>query len=265
MDNRKIGVFDSGVGGLTVVSEIYKQLPNEEIIYFGDTERSPYGSKPKETIHMYTKQIVKFLKSFDVKMIVIACNTATIISIEELREELDIPIIGVVQGAISMALLTTKNNKIGIIGTEHTIKSEIHETLLKKENDKIDVFSKACPLLVNIAEEGLSDTDIGFYACKHYVDSLVQNGVDTIVLACTHYKLHENNFKKILDCSIKIVDPAIKTAENLSEILTEKNMLRCTHSKPIHEFYVSGVESKFSEIYGLIFNENCKAKKVDLS
>jgi glutamate racemase len=264
MDNRKIGIFDSGVGGLTVVSELSKQMPNEEIIYFGDTARNPYGTKNKDTITFFCKQIVRFLKTENVKFIVVACNTATITSLKQLQKEFDENIIGVVNTGILSAIETTQNKKIGIIGTASTIKSKLYEKKLKDHNPNIEVYQKSCPLLVQLIEEGFIGTELADEACKHYIDPLVQNDIDTLILACTHFPLHEKSILKAINQNIKIVDPAIKTIQTLKEILTKKNMLRLQDEQPKHEFYVSGNANKFNEIYNIINKKECNVKMLEI-
>ena len=189
MDKRGIGVFDSGLGGLTVLKEIKKILPNEDLVYFGDTARVPYGPRSKETIMKYTFQAINFLLTKDVKAIVIACNTATARSLVEAQEKYDIPIIGVIEAGARTAAASTKNGKVGIIGTEGTIKSKAYNTEIKKIDKRIKVYGKACSLFVPIVEEGWANTEVARLTAKEYLKDLEEKGVDSIVLGCTliHY------------------------------------------------------------------------------
>lgn len=245
---RPIGVFDSGVGGLTVAREIMSLLPNEKVIYFGDTARVPYGNKSKETIVRYARQIIRFLRSKNVKVIVIACNTACAMALDIVKEEFEIPIIGVVNPGVEMAIRNTRNKKIGIIGTEGTIKSETYTKLIHEKDDTIEVTGKACPLLVPLVEEGLLDDSITTEVAKRYLQELQDKGIDALVLGCTHYPLLENTFKKILGDGIILVNPAIETARELKQLLTDKNLAAHDTNKGGHEFYVSDREEKFENL-----------------
>ena len=176
-----IGVFDSGVGGLTVVREIIRQLPSENIVYFGDTARVPYGTKSRDTIINYSEQIVHFLMTKQVKAIVVACNTATSYALDVLKEKIDIPIIGVVQPGALVAANTTKNGRVGVIATEATVGSGIYPSVIHGYNPDIQVTQKACPLLVSLVEEGWTDDPVTDEVIRRYMDSLKKSGVDTII------------------------------------------------------------------------------------
>ncbi|MDI9489612.1 MAG: glutamate racemase, partial [Bacillota bacterium] len=208
MTKAPIGVFDSGVGGLTVVKEIMNQIPGETIIYFGDTARLPYGSKSKKTIITYTRQIVRFLMRKGVKAIVIACNTASAFALETIKDEIDIPIIGVVKPGAKVAARTTLNGKVGVIGTEGTIQSGIYNRFLSKTNPKVTVFGKACPLFVPLVEEGLIDDPITFEMARRYIGELLDKDIDTLVLGCTHYPLLRETIRKVVGDEIFLVNPA---------------------------------------------------------
>jgi glutamate racemase len=263
MDNRRIGVFDSGVGGLTVVAEISKQLPNEEVVYFGDTARAPYGSRHEDTITFFSKQIVRFLQTQNVKVIVVACNTATITSLEHIKKEFGSHILGVVEPGVISALETTKS-KIGIIGTQATIKSKAYEKIIRNKRQDIEIFTKACPLLVQLIEEGLIDNEIADMTCKHYVEPLIKNGIDTLFLACTHFPIHKKSILKATNEKVTIIDPAIKTIQSLKILLEKENMLRLETNKPINELYVSGSSLNFKKIYKAINKEECVVKTVEI-
>lgn len=265
MDNRPIGMFDSGVGGLTVVKEVTKYLPNEEIVYFGDTARVPYGSKTKETITKYSRQIIKFLTTKDVKAVIIACNTASSNSLETMKEEFNhIPIIGVVESGVLMALNSTKNKKVGIIGTEGTIRSRAYEKLIHNYDSTIKVYSKACPLFVPLVEEGWTDGEIVELTVKRYLKDILNENIDTLVLGCTHYPLIIKCISKIVSDNIKLINPAVKTSLELKTLLDKTNSLRLVKIKPKHRFYVSDITTKFEQLSLNIFNEAYVTKKIDI-
>ena len=181
-----IGVFDSGVGGLTVAREIMRQIPNERIVYFGDTARVPYGSKSKETVTKYSRQIIRFLQTENVKAIVIACNTASAFALDTMQKEFDLPIIGVVKPGAKMAAQTTKNGKVGLIGTEGTIRSGVYAEFIKSFKPDVEVIGKACPLFVPLVEEGMWHDTITDQMAQRYLEGLKQQDIDTLIMGCTH-------------------------------------------------------------------------------
>lgn len=243
-----IGVFDSGVGGLTVAREIMRQIPNEKIIYFGDTARVPYGSKSKETITKYSRQIVNFLREQQVKAIVAACNTASAYALDEIEKEIDIPIIGVVKPGAKIAAESTRNGKIGVIGTEGTIGSRIYSTYINEINRKIRVLGKACPLFVPLVEEGLWQDPVTDEIATRYLSELIDCDIDTLILGCTHYPLIRSTVGRIMGENVTLVNPAYETARELKELLERENLLNET--KPElgnnrYRFYVSDMADKF--------------------
>lgn len=240
-----IGVFDSGVGGLTVVKEIMHQIPGETIVYFGDTARLPYGSKSRETVTTYTRQIVRFLMTKGVKAIVIACNTATAFALETVQKEVDIPMIGVVKPGAIVAAHTTKNSKIGVIGTEGTIQSGIYTEFLKEIKPNARVYGKACPLFVPLVEEGWLDDPITLEIIKRYIAELIEEDIDTLVLGCTHYPLLRKTIRKVVGDNIELVNPAYETAKSLKQVLVEQNIKNDDELKTDHKFFVSDGADKF--------------------
>lgn len=250
-----IGVFDSGVGGLTVAREIMRQIPGERIIYFGDTARVPYGSKSKDTIIGFSRQIAKFLRTKEVKAIVIACNTASAFALETLSQENDIPVIGVVKPGAKVAAETTKNGKIGVIGTIGTVNSKIYNEYIRRINPEIKVFSKACPLFVPLVEEGWLYDSITVEVADRYFSELKGYGIDTLVLGCTHYPLIRHTLQKVIGEDVTLVNPAYETAVSLRKVLKEKELLCESQtadkegteevSLPEHEFYVSDGAERF--------------------
>lgn len=254
INDLPIGIFDSGVGGLTVVREVMNQLPNESIIYFGDTARVPYGNKSKETILTYSRQIVRFLLSKNVKAIVIACNTATAFSLDIIKKEIPVPIIGVVEPGAYTAYKTTQNKRIGVTGTYGLVNSGLYPDYFKKLDPSIEVFSNPCPLFVPLVEEGMIDDPITEEMIKRYTKPLIQAGVDTLILGCTHYPLLQNTIKRVLDtqnANINLVNPAFETARSLKETLY-KLEIENTSSKPSHSFYVSDGADTFKSFASTI-------------
>ncbi len=246
-----IGVFDSGIGGLTVAREIMRQIPNETIIYFGDTARVPYGSKSKKTIITYSRQIVKFLQTKNVKAIVIACNTASAFALETVSAEVSIPMIGVVKPGAKIAAEATRNGNIGIIGTEGTINSGIYNTYLSKTNPNVKVYGKACPLFVPLVEEGWLSDPITVEVAKRYMGELQEYNIDTLVLGCTHYPLLRHTIGAIVGDRVTLVNPAFETARSLKEVLESKD-LESVKPAGEHKFYVSDGAEKFKKFANTI-------------
>lgn len=243
-----IGVFDSGVGGLTVVKEIMRQMPNEKIIYFGDTARVPYGTKSKDTVTRFSRQIVRFLQSHQVKTIVVACNTASAYALDELEQESPIPMIGVVKPGAKVASEVTRNGKIGVIATEATINSRIYSQYITQKQKDITVYGKACPLFVPLVEEGLLEDPVTDEIAKRYLAELIDLDIDTLILGCTHYPLIHSTLGRIIGENVQLVNPAYETAVQLKELLQEKKLLNDTHpvlGENQYQFYVSDTADKF--------------------
>ena len=240
-----IGVFDSGVGGLTVVREIIRQLPNENIIYFGDTARVPYGSKSPNSVIHFSKQIARFLSTKEVKAIVIACNTASALALEELQKQFDLPIIGVVIPGAKAAVEATRNGEIGIVGTDATIRSGVYTEIIKSINPNMSVYEKACPLFVPLVEEGFREHDVTGEIINFYLAAMKDSDVDTMILGCTHYPLLRSRIMKYLGDKIQIVNPAYETAMDLKAILRGMKLENdeLTKEQIKYEFYVSDVDT----------------------
>ena len=245
--NAPIGVFDSGVGGLTVVKEIMSALPTESIVYYGDTARVPYGSKSAETITAYSRQIAKFLMTQEVKAIVVACNTASALALETIKAEFDVPFVGVVKPGAKMAAQATKNKKIGIIATEGTISSGIYEKFLKATSPEVEVYGKACPLFVPLAEEGWLNDTVTKQVAERYLAELKEKQVDALVLGCTHYPLLRGVISEVMGDEVTLVNPAYETAKELKYVLEDNHILRSAEATqpPVHKFYVSDGAEKF--------------------
>lgn len=243
-----IGVFDSGIGGLTVAREIMRQIPNEKIIYFGDTARVPYGNKSKETVTRFSRQIVRFLESHQVKTIVVACNTASAYALDELEDEIDIPIMGVVKPGAKAAAEATRNGKIGVIATEATINSHIYGEYIKELNPDVQIWGKACPLFVPLVEEGLLQDPVTDEIARRYLTELIDLNIDTLILGCTHYPLIRSTIGRIMGENVNLVNPAYETARELKEMLAEKNLLQDKApglGSNQYQFYVSDTTDKF--------------------
>lgn len=243
-----IGVFDSGVGGLTVAREIMRQIPHEDIIYFGDTARVPYGSKSKGTIIRFSRQIIRFLRTKNVKAIVVACNTASAQALEEIRPELDIPIVGVVKPGARVAAEVTKNGKIGVIATESTIESKLYNRVIHMHNPSAQVLGKACPLFVPLVEEGWLKDPVTREVANRYLEPLIASGIDTLIMGCTHFPLLRSMFREILGEEVTLVNPAYETAQELKRILEENGIANDGAAREDgnrHQFYVSDAANKF--------------------
>ncbi len=245
--NKPIGIFDSGFGGLTVMAAVAKLMPNENLIYFGDTAHVPYGTKSKKIVTDFATKISKFLVKNDVKMIVIACNTASAFSLDYLSKVIKVPIIGVIKAGSVMAAKITENKKVGVIGTEGTVKSSAYEKEIKKYDKTVKCFSKACPLFVPLVEEGWCDGKITENIIKVYTKELVSKNIDTIILGCTHYPLLKKTIKKVIGNKINIVDSASAVALQVKELLEEKNILKKA-GKGKYKFFVSDSPEKFKAI-----------------
>ncbi len=248
MDSRPIGVFDSGIGGLTVVKEIMDQLPGESIVYFGDTARVPYGTKSKETVTRFSFQCIKFLLEQKVKAIVIACNTASASSLDSIIQSFDIPVVGVVEPGAIAACNVTKANKIGIIGTEATVSSGAYEKEINVINNDVKMVFKACPLFVPIVEEGWQDTEIADLTARQYLEELKGKGIDALVMACTHYPLLEQTIGRIMGEEIRLVNPAFETAKALKELLISLDIQNQEAAHGAYQFFVSDNPVKFKKV-----------------
>ena len=246
--NAPIGVFDSGVGGLTVAREIMRQIPNERIVYFGDTARVPYGSKSKDNIIKFSRQIIRFLQTENVKAIVIACNTASALALDEMQQEFDLPILGVVKPGAKVAVETTANKRIGLIGTEANIRSGVYTRYIKSLDDEAKVFEKACPLFVPLVEEGWLHDDITLQVASRYLEELKEKDIDTLIMGCTHYPLIRSTIRKVMGDKVNLVNPAYETAIELKNLLERDNLAnKCDVDSPssMYRFYVSDAEEKF--------------------
>ena len=258
-----IGVFDSGVGGLTVAREIMRQAPEERLIYFGDTARVPYGSKSRDTIIRYVRLIVRFLETKEIKALVIACNTASSYAMDVIEQELDIPVIGVVKPGAKTAAETTVNGRIGVIATDATINSGMYTRFIHSLNPKLKVFGKACPLFCPLVEEGLLHDFVTEEIARRYLADLKQKDIDTLILGCTHYPLLRSMLGRLMGVEVRLVNPAYETAISLKQMLVEQGLQApVKEDGPNHEFYVSDSAEKFKVFANSILPYDIKTIQV---
>ena len=245
-----IGVFDSGIGGLTVLSEIKRLLPNENFVYLGDTARVPYGTKSSKTVITYSQINSRFLLSKGIKLLVVACNTASAVALPGLRWDLEIPIIGVIEPGARKAVSSTKTGIVGVIGTPSTIRSDAYTRAVENISPDIEVVSKACPLFVPLAEEGWTDGEIAELAAKSYLGPLKESGIDVLILGCTHYPLLKRTIQKVIGDGVKLIDSAEETAIEIKRILSEKKTQNSNSSQTQQDFYLTDISESFINMAG---------------
>ncbi|MCL2565469.1 MAG: glutamate racemase [Defluviitaleaceae bacterium] len=253
MDNRPIGVFDSGVGGLTVAKEIFAQLPNEEITYFGDTFRAPYGSRDLSEITVFTMQICEFLESQNVKALVIACNSIVAASYDEIVKNFKMPVIGVIEPACQEAAKYSKS-AVGLMATAATVNSGAYERLFEKVGGKQAFHSIPCPSLVPIIEDGKMGSEEALNEVRKYANELLTHNIDTLILGCTHYPFLRPEVETVTEGKVYIIDPAQGTTRTLAQTLAMLNMERKETSPPEHKFFISGDRTKFDFVYKTLFS-----------
>lgn len=245
---RAIGVFDSGIGGLTVVHEIMMRLPNEDIVYLGDTARLPYGTKSPETVLRFSRETLTFLKRKNVKMIVVACNTASSVALPRLKEEEELPMVGVLIPGARAAARATLTKRIGVIGTTATIRSGAYEDALWGLDSQIKIWSRACPLFVPLVEEGWIDDEVTTLAAKRYLDPLAEFGADALVLGCTHYPVIKGIISRVVGESIVLVDSALETATEVERLLTARGLRNDADRIGRITVYVTDIPYLFKEV-----------------
>jgi glutamate racemase len=246
--SRPIGVFDSGVGGLTVVRALMHRLPHENIVYFGDTARVPYGPKSPQVIREYAAQDTEFLLRHNVKMIVIACNTVSSVALDVVQRLAKVPVVGVILPGASAAASTTKKKRVGVIGTVGTIASNAYTNAIRQADPSIEVFGQACPLFVPLAEEGWLDHKATELIAKEYLFPLKLHKVDTVVLGCTHYPILKHAIAGVMGDSAHLIDSGEATAGEVDRQLNEKEMRNPSRQKARVQFFVSDIPYKFAEI-----------------
>ncbi len=265
MDNRPIGVFDSGLGGLSCIREVMRIMPNEDVIYFGDTGRVPYGSRSQETLVKYVKQDIRFLRTFDIKMIIIACGTASSAVLPWISDELDTKIMGVVEPASQAAVDATKSGRIGVLGTSATVKYGKYVEDIKKLKPDSDVFQKACPMFVPLVENGYADKEVTDIIAREYLTELKEKDVDTLILGCTHYPLLKEKIQRIMGDKVSLIDSGAAAAEGAYRWLKSADMLN-NKQFGSYKYFVSDSTDDFTKLGSMFLNKTISesVEKIDI-
>jgi glutamate racemase len=252
--HKAIGIFDSGIGGLTVLKEIVAMLPDEDIIYLGDTARVPYGIRSPETVTRYSFENTQFLLSQEIKMLVVACNTASAISLDAVKKEFPLPVIGVLEPGARAAVAATKTGKVGVIGTEATIGSGAYEKAIRRLSPKVEVHSLACPLFVPLVEEGWTQNDVAELVAGKYLAPLRDAGIDTLVLGCTHYPLLKTVIRKAVGSGITLIDSATETSKEVAGVLEKLKWKG--QGRGMRKYYVTDTPTRFEKIGKLFLGDS---------
>ncbi len=247
-NNSPLGVFDSGIGGLTVLKEIFRELPDESTIYLGDTARVPYGIRSPETVTRYSFENTRFLVSNGIKLLVVACNTASSVSLDAIKGKVSIPVIGVIYPGAKAAVRSTMYKRIGVIGTEATIRSSAYVRAIKTLDSKAEVFGLPCPLFVPLVEEGWTEGEVARMVAEKYLRDIKNKGIDTLVLGCTHYPLLKGIISEVIGPEVKLIDSAVETAREIKEILKKEGLERDSEEGPSREFYVTDSPDRFLRV-----------------
>ena len=247
-DSRPIGIFDSGIGGLTVVSQVKKILPREEIVYFGDTARVPYGTKSRETVTRFSVENVEFLMRHDVKLVIIACNTASSLALNFLKRCFRVPVMGVIEPGAKAAVAATRSGRVGVIGTSATISSGAYEKAIKRIRRRISVSSRSCPLFVPLVEEGWHATGVCRDVASIYLKDMKKRGIDTLILGCTHYPLLKNVIGRVMGPKVHLVDSAREVAKEARLVLDAGGLLNKSGGVRRHRFFVSDEPARFARM-----------------
>lgn len=255
-NSKPIGVFDSGIGGLTVVHALTKHLPHENIVYFGDTARVPYGPKSPQVVREYAAQDVDFLISKDVKMVVIACNTVSAVALDVVQKHAKVPVVGVIVPGSAAAVASTHKKRIGVIGTRATINSNAYTHAIRQVNHTIQVFAKECPLFVPLAEEGWVDHRATAMIAKEYLFPLTLEKIDTLILGCTHYPILRDAIQAAVSDNVTLIDSGEATAIEVGNILRKEQLANPSTDKPHLQFYVSDIPAKFAEVGERFLGQN---------
>ena len=261
LKQRPLGIFDSGIGGLTVLKEIMEVLPDEDTVYLGDTARVPYGTKSGPAVRRYAVENAGFLLKHGIKLLVVACNTASAYALDELKESLDIPVIGVILPGARMAAAVSRNKKVGVIGTEGTIKSGAYFDAIKSIDPEVTVFSKACPLFVPLAEEGWTEGEVARLVAEEYLKEIKGEGVDVVLLGCTHYPLLKKVIAGVMGEGVKLIDSAYATAIEVKNLLSQKGLLREKGEdgrKPLRKFFVTDSPERFLKVGKRFLSDSLK-------
>ncbi len=261
--HKAIGVIDSGIGGLTVVKEIGKRLPQESIIYFGDTAHMPYGPRSYEEVRGFVFNMMEFLSHQEIKILVVACNSATAAGLSYYQEACDLPVIGVIEPGVRAALKSSASGRIGVIGTTGTIGSSAYEKALRQRKNGLYIAGKACPLFVLLVENDLVDTPEARKVAHEYLDPLIQENIDALILGCTHYPLMAELIQEVVGPSVKLINSAEEITTEVISILEKGSMLNPLNcEKPRHRFFVSGHSPLFEEAGSKLLQSDVKAYQV---
>lgn len=260
-DSRSIGIFDSGIGGLTVIKELKKRLPKEDLIYFGDTAHVPYGTKSKNTVLRFSIDSILFLLKKDVKLIVVACNTASSTALSEIKRNFKVPIVGVIGGGVKEAVRVTKNKRIGVIGTRSTIVSLAYDKEIKKIDPQVKVFPIACPLFVPLVEEGWMRKAVTEEVAQEYLSPLIMKNIDTLILGCTHYPLLKSVIRKVLSNEVNLVDSAREVSRQVAQIVSISGLANTKRKKGQEYYYVSDEARNFAKVAGMFLGYSLKRVK----
>lgn len=264
--SRPIGIFDSGIGGLTVAKAVFNLLPREDVIYLGDTARLPYGTKSRETVILYSIECLKFLLSKKVKMIVVACNTASSVAVNFLSKITKVPVIGVITPGSKAAVEFTKNRNVGVIGTYGTVKSKSYNKEIRKFSKNVVISSQSCSLFVQLAEDGWTDNKIAYLTALEYLKDMKKSKIDTLILGCTHYPILKKTIAKVMGSDVKLIDSGEETAKVVKTILEERDLLSKRKRKGEHRFFVTDFPNNFKSISERFLGKKInKVKKVKLT
>ncbi|MBU0983596.1 MAG: glutamate racemase [candidate division Zixibacteria bacterium] len=269
--NAPIGIFDSGVGGLTVAREVFRLLPGENVVYFGDVARTPYGGRSKEIITAFTAQDIAFLMEQKVKFIICACNSASAVALDEIAPNYNVPMIGVIRPGAEAAVAKTKTGRIGVIGTNATINSNAYARTVHDLKPEVKIFSLACPLFVSLAEEGYLDKEATFLIARDYLQTMLDLEVDTLILGCTHYPLLKRVIADVMGDDVTLIDSGEEAARTAYRALADANLLNSQASqmptpRGEHKYYVSDVPEKFTQVATRFLGEVLdKVTRVDIT
>ncbi|BCJ88511.1 glutamate racemase [Effusibacillus dendaii] len=245
---KPIGLFDSGVGGLTVVKEMFRQLPQENLVYVGDNARCPYGNRPPEQVRQFTFQIMDFLMQQDVKMIIIACNTATAAALTQASQHYPIPVLGVITPGSRAAISATRTGRIGVIGTEVTVQTGAYAREIHRINPRLQVISQACGPFVQLVEDNDLDSPQAEQIVEQYLAPLKEEMMDVLILGCTHYPILSKLIQKVAGKDVQLISSAEETAREASLLLADRNLLNDNNLSPVHKFYTTGDQQHFTEV-----------------
>jgi glutamate racemase len=243
-----IGIFDSGLGGLTVLKEVLRELPQESVVYFGDTARVPYGTKSKETITRFSRENTNFLLEFQIKLLIVACHTASSLALETLQSEFSLPIVGMVDPGARKAVEVSRSGRIGIIGTRSSIQSRAYEAAIRRLKPQAQVFGQACPLFVSFIEEGWTEGEVVQKVAAHYLNPLVNQKIDTLILGCTHYPILEERIREVMPKEVTLVNPAQEAALSARAKLKELNLLAVDDRAASVRYFVSDEPASFKSL-----------------